>query len=86
VYKVKYFILYGYISVYTFTLLHKNKYSREGKWFTDFNDLATNSSLGIDGIKRQVGTVVDSIAKKAENRSQQQAPEQQNDRVVYRGR
>jgi len=56
------------------------------KKFTDFNDLATNSSLGIDGIKRQVGTVVDSIAKKAENRSQQQAPEQHHDRVVYRGR
>ncbi len=58
----------------------------KGSEFTDFNDLATNSSLGIDGIKRQVGTVVDSIAKKAENRSQQQAPEQRDDRVVYRGR
>jgi len=51
-----------------------------------FNDLDTNSSLGIDGIKRQVGTVVDSLAKKAELHSQQQAPEQHNDRVVYRGR
>jgi|CXWL01.1.fsa_nt_gi N12 class adenine-specific DNA methylase/antirestriction protein ArdC/phage/plasmid primase-like uncharacterized protein len=58
----------------------------EPKKFTDFNDLATNSSLGVDGIKRQVGTVVDSIAKKAEIRSQQQVPEQQNDRVAYRGR
>jgi N12 class adenine-specific DNA methylase/antirestriction protein ArdC/phage/plasmid primase-like uncharacterized protein len=44
----------------------------EPKKFTDFNDLATQSTLGIEGVKRQVGTVVDSVVKNVLTHSQRQ--------------
>jgi phage/plasmid primase-like uncharacterized protein len=55
------------------------------KGFSDFNDLATKSVLGKEGIKRQVCAIVDSVLEKHLARSQQQEPVQQQVRVVKRG-
>jgi len=54
------------------------------KGFSDFNDLATKSVLGKEGIKRQVCAIVDSVLEKHLARSQQQEPVQQQVRVVKR--
>jgi putative DNA primase/helicase len=42
------------------------------KGFTDFNDLANNSVLGKEGIKRQVCSIVDSVIEKHQARIEQQ--------------
>jgi putative DNA primase/helicase len=42
--------------------------ARHPKGFTDFNDLATKSALGADGIDRQVRTVVNSLIEKHQER------------------
>ena len=54
------------------------------KSFTDFNDLATKSVLGKEGIKRQVCAVVDSLIDKHLSRSQQHEPVQQQVRFARR--
>jgi N12 class adenine-specific DNA methylase/antirestriction protein ArdC/phage/plasmid primase-like uncharacterized protein len=69
-----------------FPIFAPNEQAVDPKKFCDFNDLATKSALGAEGIKRQVCTVVDSIIEKHLARSQQQPPVMQKARVAGRGR
>jgi N12 class adenine-specific DNA methylase/antirestriction protein ArdC/phage/plasmid primase-like uncharacterized protein len=69
-----------------FPIFAPGEQATEPKKFCDFNDLATNSALGADGIKRQVCTVVYSVIEKHLARVQQQAPVMQKARVAGRGR
>jgi antirestriction protein ArdC/phage/plasmid primase-like uncharacterized protein len=59
------------------------------KGFTDFNDLATKSALGVDGIDRQVRSVVSSVIEKhqqnVEKKEQTQHLERQPHRVARIG-
>lgn len=50
------------------------------KGFTDFNDLATKSVLGLDGVERQVQAAVGKAIEKHQARAQQQTQEQQHER------
>ena len=54
--------------------LHLCKQQANPKGFTDFNDLASKSELGRDGLKRQVGAAVGQVPIE-EGRRQQQQPE-----------
>ena len=60
--------------------------SSDPKKFSDFNDLATKSILGAEGIKRQVCSVVDAVIEKHLANSRQQEPVVQKVRVAGRGR
>jgi hypothetical protein len=41
------------------------------KQYTDFNDLATKSVLGSEGVKRQVQTIVESLIRRRQERNPQ---------------
>jgi N12 class adenine-specific DNA methylase/antirestriction protein ArdC/phage/plasmid primase-like uncharacterized protein len=69
-----------------FPIFAPSEQAVDPKKFCDFNDLATKSALGAEGIKRQVCTVVDSVIEKHLARSQQQPPVIQKARVAGRGR
>jgi hypothetical protein len=49
-------------------LVGQRKQSAESKAFTDFNDLAKSSILGMNGVKRQVQSVIDKTVKELEQR------------------
>jgi putative DNA primase/helicase len=57
------------------------------KEFTDFNDLATKSTLGMDGVKRQVNNMVQWILQGRKDRLQEQreARKEQSRKSVMRG-
>ena len=42
---------------------------RDSKKLNDFNDLANKSTLGIEAVKRQVGSVVEKISQQAKQDS-----------------
>ncbi|HEV2679547.1 MAG TPA: hypothetical protein VGV14_03530, partial [Rhodanobacter sp.] len=46
------------------------------KGFTDFNDLASKSALGVEGLERQVQTAVGKAIEKHQVRTEQQAQKQ----------
>jgi putative DNA primase/helicase len=60
--------------------------SSDPKKFSDFNDLATKSTLGSEGIKRQVCSVVDAVIEKHLANFRQQEKIVQKVRVAARGR
>ena len=49
-----------------FPVFAPGEQSTESKAFTDFNDLAMSSILGMDGVKRQVQQVIDNVAEELE--------------------
>ena len=49
-----------------FPVFAPGEQSAESKAFTDFNDLAKSSILGMDGVKRQVQQVIDNVAEELE--------------------
>ena len=57
-----------------FPIFAPREQSTNPKRFTDFNDLATNSVLGMDSVERQIGTVVAGQVRKHENIREQSAP------------
>ena len=69
-----------------FPIFATGEQSSDLKKFSDFNDLATRSVLGAEGIKRQVCTVVDAVIEKHLANSRQQEPVMQEVRVAGRGR
>ena len=42
---------------------------RDSKKLNDFNDLANKSALGIEAVKRQVGSVVEKVSQQAKQAS-----------------
>ena len=69
-----------------FPIFAPGEQSSDPKQFSDFNDLATKSILGAEGIKRQVCSVVDAVIEKHLANSRQQEPVMQKVRVAGRGR
>ena len=51
-----------------FPVFAPGEQSAESKAFTDFNDMAKSSILGMDGVKRQVQLVIDKAVAKLEQR------------------
>lgn len=51
------------------------------KGFTDFNDLATKSALGVEGVERQVQAAVGKAIEKHQARTQQQTQQQEQQPV-----
>jgi phage/plasmid primase-like uncharacterized protein len=69
-----------------FPIFAPSEQSSDPKQFSDFNDLATKSTLGIEGIKRQVCTVVDAMIEKHLANSRQQEPVVQKIRIARKCR
>ena len=54
------------------------------KRYTDFNDLATQSSLGQEGVKRQVKITVNKAIEEAQQKQQQRRQQTQRQRRTRR--
>ncbi len=67
-----------------FPIFASGEQVENSKQFTDFNDLAMNSVLGVDGVKRQVGSVVDKVlaAKQSMHRELQRQQKNRLENVV----
>ena len=55
---------------------------RKMKSFTDFNDLANKSTLGKDGVDRQVRCVLDDLVNTHNLKHQMRKPQKSIDRVA----
>jgi len=67
-----------------FPIFAPGEQARDPKGFTDFNDLANKSALGIEGVSRQIRAVVEPAiergqAKQAHQQEQKQAQRQERD-------
>lgn len=54
-----------------FPIFAPGEQSHNPKGFTDFNDLATKSVLGQEGVRRQVNSIIENIIQKVERKSHQ---------------
>jgi putative DNA primase/helicase len=53
-----------------FPIFAPGEQSAESKAFTDFNDLAKSSILGMDGVKRQIQPVIDTVMEELEQQAE----------------
>jgi putative DNA primase/helicase len=64
-----------------FPIFAPNEQDRDPAGFTDFNDLATKSVLGCEGLQRQVKGYVDDVIERHQAQTKQQAPTEQQELV-----